>query len=84
MKLKNQLKIEQDRENKRRKVSSSSSDQAGTGLESVTHQTSSSQVAGREEDVPGVELPVHIVSRDPGTGCIQIETEGERPQVMMD
>ena len=77
-------KIEFDRENKRRKVSSSSSDQGGTGLESVTHQTSSNQASSREETVPGVELPVHIVSRDPSTGCIQIETEGERPQVMMD
>ena len=84
VKKKHQLKIEQDRENKRRKVSSSSSDQAGTGLESVTHQTGSSQVASREGDVPGVELPVHIVSRDPDTGCIQIETEGERPQIIMD
>ena len=56
----------------------------GTGLESATHQTSSDQASGREKTVPEVELPVHIVSRDPGTGCIQIDSAGERPQVMMD
>ena len=84
LKVKHKLKVESDKENKRRKMSSSSSDQGGTGLESATHQTSSDQASGREETVPGVELPVHIVSRDPGTGCIQIDSEGERPQVIMD
>ena len=41
VKAKHKRKVESDKENKRRKTSSSSSDQVGTGLESVTHQTGS-------------------------------------------
>ena len=85
VKAKHQKKIVADNENKRRKVSSSSSSNPdGVGLESVTRQTISVQVQNADQEETEALPPVHIVSRDTETGCIQIDTEGERPQVMME
>ena len=83
VKAKHRKKIESDNENKRRKVSSSSSSNPdGVGLESVTRQTISVQVQDADQEETETLPPVHIVSRDSEIGCIQIDTEGERPQVM--
>ena len=85
VKAKHRKKIESDNENKRRKVStSSSSNPDGVGQESATHPTGSVPVMDGEEDESERLPPVHIVSRDSDTGCIQIDTPGERPQVMME
>ena len=72
VKAKHKAKVEADNENKRRKLSSSSSsNQEGTWLERVTHQTSSIQVLDKEEEDSGIQPPVHIVSRDPDSECVQ-------------
>ena len=85
VKAKHRKKVESDLEIKRRKVSSSSSSNPdGVGLESVTRQTISVQVQNADQEETEALPPVHIVSRDTETGCIQIDTEGERPQVMME
>ena len=69
---------------KRKVSSSSSSNPDGVGQESATHPNDFVQVQDEEGEETERLPPVHIVSSDSETGCIQIDTEGERPQVMME